>query len=310
MSEHYLDDSTVHAFWDNSLAPRLEIDSGDTVVFKCREASDGQIGPDSTAESLAAMDGSRIHPLTGPVLVREAAAGHTLEVEVLSLEHENWGWNGHIPDFGLLAGDFDSHFLQHWRIDDQTCQFADIDRVAVPYEPFCGVMGVAPREPGRLDTKPPRANAGNVDIRGLGVGSRVFLPVLVEGALFSTADCHAAQGDGEVSGIAIEAPMRVALRFTLRTDLQINELQFSTPGPLTRADASGYHCTTAHGPDLYRCAQDALRYMLEWLEANCSLTRSQAYVLCSAAADLKISEIVDAPNWIVACYFPLGVLTG
>jgi acetamidase/formamidase len=140
------------------------------------------------------------------------------------------------------------------------------------------------------------------------VGATLYLPVWVEGALFSTADCHAAQGDGEVCGTGIETPMTVTLRFNLRQDMALKELQFTTPSPLTRADDRGYFCTTAHGDDLYTNAKTALRYMIDWLEAKWGLSRSQAYCLCSAAADLKISEIVDAPNWIVSCYMPLSVL--
>ena len=102
--------------------------------------------------------------------------------------------------------------------------------------------------------------------------------------------------------------MTVTLRFNVRKDLAVKELQFTTPSPLTRADTLGYHCTTAHGPDLYHNAQNAVRAMIDWLVANHGLARSEAYCLCSAAADLKISEIVDAPNWIVSCYFPLSVL--
>ena len=309
MAEHYLDDSVVHAFWDKNYPARIEIDAGDTVVFECREATDGQLTPESDHETLAAVDSSRVHALTGPVFVKGARPGDALEVEILALKHKGWGWTGHMPDFGLLAEEFDYHYLQHWRLEGETCTFRDSDKVVVPYEPFCGVMGVAPQEEGRLDTIPPRFNGGNVDIRGLTVGATAYLPVWVEGALFSTADCHAAQGDGEVCGSGIESPMTVTLRFNVRKDLSIRELQFRTPSPLTRADSQGYHCTTAHGQDLYRNSQNAVRYMIDWLVANHGLTRSQAYCLCSAAADLKISEIVDAPNWIVSCYFPLSVLT-
>jgi acetamidase/formamidase len=133
------------------------------------------------------------------------------------------------------------------------------------------------------------------------------MPVHVEGALFSTADCHSAQGDGEVSGTGIETPMTVTLRFDVRKDLSIKELQFTTPSPLTKTDSAGYYCTTAHGEDMYVNTQNAVRYMIDWLEANQGLSRSQAYCLCSAAADLKISEVVDAPNWIVSCYMPLSI---
>ncbi len=142
------------------------------------------------------------------------------------------------------------------------------------------------------------------------MGSTAYLPVLTEGALFSTADCHAAQGDGEVSGAGIEAPMTVTMRFNLRKDMAIQEMQFVAPSPLSRADKRGYYGTTAHGPDLYLNAQNALRYMIDWLEEHFGFDRSQAYCLCSAAADLKISQVVDKPNWIVSCYFPLSVLNG
>jgi acetamidase/formamidase len=310
MAEHYLDDSVVHAFWDNSYPARIEIDPGDTVVFECREAVDGQVTPDSDHDAVANLDFSRIHPLTGPVFVKDARPGDTLEVEILDLKHKGWGWNGHLPGFGLLAEDFDYPYVQHWRLEGESCAFRDSDKVAVPYEPFCGVMGVAPKEEGRLTTIPPRFNAGNIDIRGLTIGATAYLPVWVEGALFSTADCHSAQGDGEVTGTGIETPMTVTLRFNVRNDLSLKELQFTTPSPLTKADSQGYHCTTAHGEDLYLNSQNAVRYMIDWLAENHGLAPSQAYCLCSAAADLKISEIVDAPNWIVSCYFPLSVLKG
>jgi acetamidase/formamidase len=307
MAEHYLDDSVVHAFWDNSYPARLEIDPGDTVVFECREAVDGQVTPDSGHDAVANLDFGRIHPLTGPVFIKGVQPGDTLEVEILKMEHKGWGWNGHLPGFGLLADDFDYPFVQHWRLEGDSCFFQDSDKVDVPFEPFCGVMGVAPKEPGRLTTIPPRFNAGNIDIRGLTIGATLFLPVHVEGALFSTADCHSAQGDGEVTGTGIETPMTVTLRFNVRKDLSLKELQFTTPSPLTKTDSKGYYCTTAHGEDLYVNSQNAVRYMIDWLEENHGMPRSQAYCLCSAAADLKISEIVDAPNWIVSCYMPLSI---
>lgn len=308
MTEHYLDDSVVHAFWDNSYPARIEIDPGDTVVFECREAVDGQVTPESGHDAVSNLDFSRIHPLTGPIFIKGAHPGDVLEVDILKMEHKGWGWNGHLPGFGLLADDFDYPYVQHWRLEGDSCFFRDNDKVEIPFEPFCGVMGVAPREEGRLTTIPPRFNGGNIDIRGLTIGAKLFIPVMVEGALFSTADCHSAQGDGEVTGTGIETPMTVTLGFNVRSDLSLSELQFTTPSPLTKTDSQGYFCTTAHGEDLYVNSRNAVRYMIDWLVANHGLSRSQAYCLCSVAGDLKISEIVDAPNWIVSFYMPLSVL--
>lgn len=310
MAEYYLDDSAPHAFFDRSYPARIEIDPGDTVIFECRDPVDNQVTPDSDHDVLLHLDFGRIHPLTGPVFVKGAEPGDALEVEVLDLKHKGWGWTGHLPGFGLLADDFPYAFVQHWRLEGDTCFFRDSEKVAVPFEPFCGVMGVAPESDERLTTVPPRRNGGNVDIRGLKAGARALFPVLVKGALFSTGDCHAAQGDGEVAGTGIESAMTVTLRFHLRKGMAPRELQFFTASPLTRADRAGYYCTTAQGEDLYANAQNAVRYMIDWLVANHGLSRSQAYCLCSAAADLKISEIVDAPNWMVSCYLPLGVLRG
>jgi len=197
--------------------------------------------------------------------------------------------------------------LHHYKLTGNRCIFRD--DIVIPYEPFCGVMGVGPKEPGRLNTIPPRENAGNIDIRHLTPGSRVLFPVLVPGALFSCADCHSAQGDGEVNGTGIETPMTVTLRLHLMKGANVPELRFTTPPgkKLTVADEGGYFVTTAHGPDLFKDAQQAVRYMIDYLASEHNMTREQAYCLCGAAVDLKISEIVDAPNWIVSAYLPLSI---
>jgi acetamidase/formamidase len=307
MAVHRLDDTQPHAFWDNSHPPRLRVAPGDTVVFETLEASSGQVRPDSDSESLRTLSFDLIHPLTGPVHVDGAEPGDALEVEVVSLEHKGWGWNAVLPGFGLLAAEFTEPYLHHYRLEGDVCRFSDA--IHLPYEPFCGVMGVALAEPGRFDTIPPRRNGGNLDIRHLTPGSRALFPVLVPGALFSCGDCHSAQGDGEVNGTGIETAMSVALRFALRKRAGIPELRFTTAPRrrLTVADEGGYFVTTAHGPDLFECSQRAIRYMIDHLAAERALTREQAYCLCGAAVDLKISEIVDAPNWIVSAYLPLMI---
>jgi acetamidase/formamidase len=170
-------------------------------------------------------------------------------------------------------------------------------------------MGVAPREPGRFNTIPPRANGGNIDIRHLTPGARVLFPVWVPGALFACGDCHAAQGDGEVNGSAIETPMTVTLHFNLLKRANIPEIRFFTPPGkrLTVTDEDGYFVTNACGPDLFKNAQQAIRYMIDYLVAEHDLMRDQAYCLCGAAVDLKISQIVDAPNFSVSAYLPLSI---
>jgi acetamidase/formamidase len=222
------------------------------------------------------------------------------------MQHKGWGWTAHRPGFGLLSGDFDEAYFHLWRLEGDMCHFGVAD-IIVPFEPMPGCVGVAPKEAGRLDTIPPRANGGNVDIRDLTTGTTFWLPVLVPGALFSTGDCHASQGQGEVCGTGIECPMTVTMTFNLRRDLRIKELQYSRKSPISKADIAGYHGTSAHGPDLFENAQNAIRYMIEWLVDTHGLTADQAYALCSVAANLHISEIVDVPNWVVSAQMPLGI---
>jgi acetamidase/formamidase len=169
-------------------------------------------------------------------------------------------------------------------------------------------MGVAPREPGALSTIPPGLHGGNMDTRHITAGAKLYLPVLAPGALFSLGDGHAAQGDGEVCGTAIETPMEVTVRLTVRKDLHLAAPEFRTAGPLAaRTNVGPHYATDGLGPDLYVAAQDAVRRMIEYLGREHGVQPEMAYLLCSVAADLKISEIVDAPNWIVTAYMPLSI---
>ncbi len=306
MREHYLDDSVTQPFWDNSVEPRLEIEPGDIVVFDCAEPN-GQITPDWTVDDYLQADRSKVHALNGSVFVKTAMPGDALEIEILDMRHKGWGWSAHRAGIGLLPEDFDFAYLHHWRLTGDTCFSTELDYIQVPFEPHPGVVGVAPKEPGRLSTIPPRANGGNLDVRDMTIGATIWLPVLVEGALFATGDCHAAQGQGEVCVTGIEAPMTLTMRIGLRKDLRLQEVQLRRPSPQSLLDRKGYHITTAHGPDLMQNAKNAVRYMIDWLCANYPMNRSQAYILCSVAGDLKISEIVDAPNWVVSFHMPLAV---
>jgi acetamidase/formamidase len=302
---------TVHKAWDNSIPPLLTIDSGDTVIFETRESSDGRVPRDATTglqPQLLTNPPPRPvgHPLTGPVFIRDAAPGDTLEIEVQELVPGDWGYTSFSPGRGLLPGDFAVPYLHIWDLTRDPAPFKP--GIAVPLEPFLGVMGVALAEDGPQSTMPPRRNGGNVDTKQLTTGTRLFLPVLVPGALFSCGDGHAAQGDGEVCITAIETDMTATLRFTLHKGLETPELQFRTAGPLLRrTNTREWFATTGHGPDLMEAARDAVRHMIAWLVAEHGLTREEAYILCSVAVDLKLAEVVDAPNWVVSAFLPMSL---
>jgi acetamidase/formamidase len=304
MAVHRLDDAAPQPFWDNAVTPRLTIDPGDTVVIDCAEPI-GQVTPDWTHDDLAAFDQSLVHALTGSIAVSGAEPGHVLQVEILDVQHKGWGWSGHTPGFGLLSEAFDHAYLRHWELDGGICRFP-VGGIEIPAAPFPGVVGVAPAEPGRLDTMPPRANGGNIDAKDLVAGSTAWLPVLVPGALISIGDCHAAQGDGEVCGTGIEAPMTVTARFDLRDDLDVAEVEIRRSAP-RQPLAGEVHIMTAHGPDLFASTQRATKYLVEWVGREFGLGASDAYIICSIAADLHISEVVDAPNWLVSMHLPLGI---
>ena len=306
---HHLDASTVHYEWNNALAPRLEIDPGDTVVFDTRDAADGYYSRASTHADVLARGPFRGHPLTGPVSVRGARPGDALVVDVLEVAPTaDFGWTAIRPGRGLLTdADFPKPFLQIWDLSDgHRARMGP--GIAVPIEAFPGVMGTALDLPGGHSTMPPRKNGGNMDIKQLTAGTTLYLPVWVDGALFSVGDGHAAQGDGEVCVTAVEMHARVTLRFGLLPGRRLEEPQLLTGGPLSARTNTGRHfATTAHGPDLFAAAQQATRYMIEHLVRERGLSREEAYILSSVAVDLKISEIVDAPNWIVSAFLPESV---
>lgn len=306
---HY--DHTIHRHqhhfgWDNSLPPALEIDPGKTVEFEVPDSSGSQLSLQSTADDVGRLDFAHVNPVCGPVYVKGAQPGDVLEVEVLDFGPLSWGWTGIIPGFGLLADEFKEPYLKTWDLSRGKAEFAP--GIEVPIKPFPGTIGVALPEPGVHSVVPPRKNGGNMDIRHLSRGARLFLPVWVEGALFSVGDTHAAQGDGEVCGTAIEAGMSIALRFLVHKGKSLAEPRYIIPGPpQPEADARGYYVTTGFAPDLMEAARKAIRFQIEHLTSEHGLTDAQAYALCSVAVDLRISEVVDAPNWLVSAFLPQAI---
>ena len=295
-----------HLAWGRSIAPIARIASGDVVNFDCLDASCGQIGPDATVEAIRTLDFSQVDQVNGPIYVEGAEPGDTLEVEFLDFQPAEWGWTAIIPGFGLLADEFTEPAIKVWRLADGWAEFAP--GIRIPLEPFCGEVGLAPGEPGALSTIPPYRHGGNMDTKHLTKGAKLYLPVEAPGALYSMGDGHAAQGDGEVCGTAIETPMRATVRLTVLKDRPVAEPQFMTGGPLAqRTNTASYYATDGIGPDLHEAMRQAIRHMIEHLRRAYGLSAIEAYMLCSVAVDLKLCEVVDMPNYVVGAFLPLSI---
>ncbi len=308
--DHTIHRHQHHIGWNNSIPPVLTIAPGESVEFEVFEASGGQLSPSSTVADVGTMDFGKVNPVSGPVFVDGAQPGDVLKVTLLGFKPSGWGWTANIPGFGLLADEFKDPALHLWKYDPATLAPAFFGRFGrVPLKPFTGTIGVAMAETGQHSIVPPRRVGGNMDVRDVAEGTELYLPVEVAGALFSVGDTHAAQGDGEVCGTAIESPMSVALKFDLIKNEKLAFPRFTTPGPVTRhLDGKGYEVTTGVSPDLMQGARDAVRGMIDLLTRRHGMSPVEAYMLCSVCADLRISEIVDVPNWLVSLYFPRIVL--
>lgn len=294
-----------HFGWDRDLEPVIEVTSGDVVEVHTLDAADGQLTPTSDADALRQLDPDRVNPLTGPIRVAGAAPGDTLAIHFLSLRGSGWGWTANIPGFGLLADDFEDPHLIHSRYTAEHLEFGEL--AEIPPQPFVGTIGLAPAEPGRHDVVPPRRVGGNLDLRDVSTDTTLLLPVEVDGALLSLGDTHALQGDGEVCGTAVESSMEVELRVDVLHARAIDAPQVVVPQRAPQPNGP-LHVTTGVGPDLLVCARDATRAMIDELGRR-GVEPRDAYLLCSVLGNLRIGEIVDAPNWVVVMEFPLARLS-
>ncbi|HLX68746.1 MAG TPA: acetamidase/formamidase family protein, partial [Verrucomicrobiae bacterium] len=213
MTEHTLSAQPTHSRWNRALTPRLVIARGDTVHMECVDSSGAQVKPGMSLAEYLAIDRNLIHALTGPIFVDGAEPGDVLQIDVLEVAHKGWGWSSVVAGLGFLKQRFDAPFLFHWQLEGEVSR--SLEPAVVPLRPFCGVMGVAQAEDGEFRTRPPGIFGGNMDVRELCTGATLYLPVFNAGALFSTGDAHAAQGDGEVCINGIECPANVSLRFQL-----------------------------------------------------------------------------------------------
>ena len=308
------DTRTLHGWFDHDLPPVLTVDPGTTVRFETLDSgwflepdTGGDVADRRRAPGYTPDAG---HALTGPVQVRGARAGQVLAVRVDSVVPASWGtayaglagtaWNARLGITGPA--------VHGWAIDVAAGTARNQHGHTVAVRPFLGIIGMPPAEPGRHSTIPPRWHGGNLDCRELVAGSTLYLPIPVDGALLSVGDAHAAQGDGEVCVTGIECPMYAALRFDLHKSRNLPASQFATPGPLTpKVEGAGWYATMGVNEDLMQAAKDSLRAMVEHVSTTYHIEPVEAYVLASLVVDLKISEIVDRPNWIVSSYLPLAI---
>lgn len=339
------DPGSGHNRWHPSIEPVASCVSGDEVIVSTRDALDGQLGPHSSSGDITRVDVGRIHPLSGPVFVEDAEPGDVLEIQILAVEAPDYGFTSQRPGLGLLSGDRIEPYLVHWSIEGSHARSVQLPDVAVPGAPFLGIIGVAPsaatlemeskresltaRAPSNptsaipasaevcqhgLRTGPPRTNGGNIDIKQLTAGSRLFLPVWEQGALLSVGDAHFAQGDGEVCGTAIEmrsvSRIRVVLHKGAKDRVSPRTLSYTFPRDDRSVPATfgviGFPDEFGDGR-LWSAAVQAVTELASRIADAYGFEFQAAYALCSVTANLSVPQIVNEPNVSVAASIPLDV---
>ncbi len=286
---------TVHwGFLDAQLSPCHTLELGDCIsISTVSGAADQMPGPPFVIpESLRAIQRDVVrklgtgHICTGPVAVKGARAGQTLQVDIEKIDlHYDWGYNVIRPLGGALPDEFHEKRLIHIPLDRDSMTGRLPWGMEVPLRPFFGVLAVAPPPNwGTVSTIPPRRNGGNMDNRELIAGTRLYLPIFVDGALFSAGDGHAAQGDGEVCISAIETELIGRFRLTVRNDMRLSWPMAETPVHIM---------TMGFDPDLDRCVEIALRQMIDLICERTGIDRYEAFTLCSVAADLRVTQVVN-----------------
>ncbi|MBM3530096.1 MAG: amidase [Alphaproteobacteria bacterium] len=304
MAQHRLDASadTVHwGYFDAALKPQLTIDSGDTVTISTVSGQASQVPkpelgltvpPALTAIHKAVQPKlGGPHILTGPVAVRGAMAGQVLEVRIKDIKlHYDWGYNTIRPLAGALPDDFKEMRVIQIPLDMQRMVGKMSWGLEIPLKPFFGIMAVAPPKAwGMVNSPPPRKNGGNMDNKELVAGTTLYLPIHEDGALFSCGDGHGVQGDGEVCITAIETGLIGTFELIVRPDMQLEWPMAETPTHVM---------TMAFDPDLDDCVVIALRDMITLICARTGISREDAYTLCSLAADLRVTQVVNGSKGI------------
>jgi acetamidase/formamidase len=307
MTRHQLDPSlstTVDVF-SRDLRPALTVDPGDMIVLRSLNAS-GHLQPQTfPGETVPTMFSERRgHCLTGPIGVRGAVPGDVLAVHFLDLRPDSWGYTtaaaGDTPLMRRLGLHEGPPARLLWQVDASAGLATSDGGHTVRIAPFHGVTGVAWDEPGEHSTIPPRpVGGGNIDCKELVAGSILYLPVAVPGALVSIGDGHAAQGDGEVAGTAIECGMTTELQLDLVTE---------RPVPGVHAETPAGQITFGFSPDLNAAMGDALDAMLTWLQASYGVGKARALALASPVLDLRVTQVANQ-SWGVHALLPVGAIS-
>jgi len=296
----------VHwGYYDARLAPVLHVASGDRVRVETMVAGGlrrlrlSGVTEAEIPESLKLVEqrvterGPGAHPMTGPIYIDGAQPGDTLEIRVVAIEFlHNFGVNAFSPGGGVLPDEFPyaSLKLMRWPAGADRVEFAP--GITLPLAPFFGSIGVAPPPlVGRISSRPPGWHGGNLDNKDLVAGSILYLPVHLPGALLSIGDGHARQGDGEVTGTALETSLRGTFEVRLRKGQRLR---------WPRAETPTHYIAMGLNEDLDEAARLAVREMVDFLVAEKKMSRDDAYMLCSLAADLHVTQAVDATKGVHA----------
>jgi acetamidase/formamidase len=306
MREYILCAEPTHSVWDRSLEPRLRVEPGDEVQIQCVDASGAQVYPGMDVDTYLTIDRTRIHALTGPIWIENAEPGDVLEVQVLATRHYGWGWSSVVQGLGFLKDRFREPYLFHWQLEGESS--SSLFPAVVPLRPFLGVMGVARAEDGSFRTRPPGPFGGNLDVRELCAGSRLYLPVFNRGALFSCGDGHAAQGDGEVCINGMECPLDVTLHFQLHKNQPLSSPLIESSEAAAADCRSDSWVVVETGADLAEAARGATGRMVDLLVNRWGFSDVHAYILCSVAMRLRLSQVVNEPIHTVSAALPKQIL--
>lgn len=374
---HCIDDANCFNRYHPEIPSKATAKVGDMIIYHTRDALDTEFRLDSTADDLATVDLGLVHPMTGPVSIAGAQRGDAIEVEIVDITPDEYGYTVIAPGFGFLRDVFTEPYIVNWRLTRNGAVSDGMPGITIPYEAFPGSIGVmpgeeelekilkreadlagaggvvltpsgagalpadlcgegAPEESRCLRTIPPRENGGNMDVQQQQVGTRMLFPCFIDGCGLFVGDVHYAQGDGEVSGTAIEMGAVTTLRVVkvhkgmaeklpmpaTKGNDQIVDMEptryYQTVGiPLKAAGEippSHQYLTGTKidnlenlNEDLTIAARHALLQMIDYLVEEHGLTKEQAYVLSSVAVDLRIGQVVDVPNYVVTATLNLSV---